>query len=251
MRGRLLLLGLLLIARPAVAQLPLDGDGSPAALAASVRSFLVENCPPVLLEDDKHWGQQKEVARGIEWKGKGPIPKVQKSYKKHGVWRRVKVTPINPRDSLVVDVRDMKRVAPDRMQFTTFVALETRVEVEQENWRAGVRFYHGKFRARLRVYVTLNCEVTTKLVRGDTFIPDVVIRLQVLAAQLGYDNFRSEHVGNIGGDLGEWIGDTGHNLLKQLRPSLERNLLEKANAAVVKAADTKEIRVGLGKLFPK
>jgi hypothetical protein len=37
--------------------------------------------------------------------------------------------------------------------------------------------------------------------------------------------------------------------VKQLKPSLERKLLEKGNAAIVKAADSKEVRVSLTKLL--
>jgi hypothetical protein len=35
----------------------------------------------------------------------------------------------------------------------------------------------------------------------------------------------------------------------QWRPSLERDLLEKANAAIVKAGENKEVRLSLAKLF--
>jgi hypothetical protein len=35
------------------------------------------------------------------------------------------------------------------------------------------------------------------------------------------------------------------------RPSLEHRLIDKANAAIVKAGDTKEVRLGIGKLFER
>ena len=38
-------------------------------------------------------------------------------------------------------------------------------------------------------------------------------------------------------------------MVKQMRPSLEKDMLEKANRAIVKAGDTKEVKLGLGKLF--
>ncbi len=37
--------------------------------------------------------------------------------------------------------------------------------------------------------------------------------------------------------------------MKKFKPDLERDLLAKANAAIVKAADTKEVRVSLGGLL--
>jgi hypothetical protein len=37
--------------------------------------------------------------------------------------------------------------------------------------------------------------------------------------------------------------------MKQWKPSIERDLLDKASAAIVKSADTREIRVGFGGLL--
>ena len=37
--------------------------------------------------------------------------------------------------------------------------------------------------------------------------------------------------------------------MEQWRPSLERNLLEKADAAIVKAGDTQEVRLSVEKLL--
>jgi hypothetical protein len=44
------------------------------------------------------------------------------------------------------------------------------------------------------------------------------------------------------------IGETAHSLLNQWRPSIERDLLAKANAAIVKAGEQKEVRLSLSKL---
>src|SRR5437588_4628286 len=129
----------------------LNGGSSTDALAVSLRGYLIEHLPPVLLEDNRHWGQQKLVTRGVEWKGKGNVlPQTQKSYKNHGVWRRLKVTASNLRDTLVFDLRDVQRGGPDRLTFTVFVAFDAHAEYEQQNWRSGVRTYSGSVRARLR-----------------------------------------------------------------------------------------------------
>ncbi len=253
MKTRWILPGLLLVlgsGQPVSAQLPPLAD-SPAALAATLRSLLLEQMPPILYEDHRHWGEQKLVTRGIEWKGHNPIPQKQKSHKNNGIWRRVHFTAVNPQQSLLLDIRDMRQDGPNRKTFTTFVALDTRVEVEQQNWRNGVRMLSTCFKARMRVQATLACEVTSRLEKGAGFIPDLVFRMRVLAANVGYDNFVTEHVARVGGDLAEWIGDAGHGLMTRLRPSIERHLMEKADAAIVRAADTKEVRISLANWFSK
>jgi len=254
MRARTMLAGLFLMLTSLpgrAADKPAD-PLSPEALAKSLRGFILKALPEVLYEDRKNWGNQKLVTRGIEWKGAGnPLPQRQKSHKNHGVWRRVVVTPVTPALSLVVQVHDVTQTAPDTRTFTTFLALDLRVEAEQQNWRAGVKTFSGSFRGRLRVLLSLGCEVTTKLVPTGGLIPDLVFRLRVVKSDVRYDRFVTEHVAGVGGDMAEWIGDKGHRLLKKIKPSLEKNLLEKANAAIVHAADTKELRVSFGNLFAK
>src|SRR5262245_54479295 len=202
----------------------LDGKSSSAdALAAGLRRLLAEHIPPVLIEDDRAWGRQKLVTRGLEWKDKGnPLPRAQKSHKNHGVWRKVKVTTVNPRETLAFDLRDARQAGPDRMTFTAHVAFDARVEYDQQNWRAGVRLYSGTLRARLRVQLTLYCEVSSRIEKSATFVPDVVFRARVLRADLRYDHFVVEHVAGVGGELAKLIGSAAQDGLHRWRPSLER-----------------------------
>ena len=72
--------------------------------------------------------------------------------------------------------------------------------------------------------------------------------LRVLDARLTYDDLIVEHTRSRR-ELAEALGDGILSMVKQLRPSLERDMLEKANRAIVKAGDTKEVKLGLGKLF--
>jgi hypothetical protein len=45
------------------------------------------------------------------------------------------------------------------------------------------------------------------------------------------------------------VGNTLVEFVKQIKPSLEKELLEKANAALVKAGKEREFRIALGKLL--
>ena len=54
-----------------------------------------------------------------------------------------------------------------------------------------------------------------------------------------------EHTAGVGGDAAKILGELLIDAIKQAKPELERDLLNKANAAIVKAADTKEVRLSL------
>jgi hypothetical protein len=74
----------------------------------------------------------------------------------------------------------------------------------------------------------------------------MIFRLRVTQADINYDHFVTEHIAGLGGDAARVLGDT---LQKTLQHWLEKKVLPKANTAVVKAADTKEMRLSLASIL--
>jgi hypothetical protein len=224
---------------------------NPDVLAGALRGYLVHNLPPTLYEASPGWGHTTPVANGLHWTGKHvPLhPHLQYSDKHDGDWRKVRITTDNLADNLLLDLRNVQRPEPGRVTFDVFVSLDTRVDYEHQKWESGVRLYSGGAKAKLRVKALLSCEATTRLEQGSQLLPDAVFLLHVTQAQVSYDNLVVEHIGGIGGEAAKLIGDGLKGGLHQWRPSLEKELLAKADAAIVKAADTKEVRVSLSQLF--
>lgn len=234
----------------ASAQPPVLGHKDVNALAGTLRGLIVKHAPATLYEDAPGWGQTKRVANGVEWKGKiGLKPELQYKEKNHGVWKRIRVTAPNLSDSLVLDIRNVNRPEEGRLQFDVFVSFDAKVQLDQERWRSGIKTYDVSTRARLRVRVLLRCEVTTRIEPNGTFFPDAFMRLRVVKADTGYDNLVVEHVAGVGGEAAKVIGDTIHGAIKEFKPSAERKLFERANVAIVKAGDTKEVKLSLTGLF--
>jgi hypothetical protein len=228
-------------------------DESPAALAAALRGFLVEAVPPTLYEANPGWGRQTPAPAGLKWKGKrlAGHPEIKKKLRNHGTWRQIRVRPVNLAETLVVDLCDVRDQEAGRMTFTVFLSFEAQVTLVQEKWEWGLRVYSGSARARLRVKLALDCEVTTRLEPKGWLLPDAVFRLRIVRSDLRYNNLVFEHFAGFGGTAARVIGDSVLATLKRVKPSLEPRLLDKANAAIVKAGDSKEIRVSLGKLFKR
>ncbi|HEY7329610.1 MAG TPA: hypothetical protein VH592_18370 [Gemmataceae bacterium] len=228
------------------------GGGSVDALAGALRGFLVKALPSPLYEDTRHWGLQKSVSE-VKWRGKGihVHPEKIEVMKNDGRWWKVCVTADRLADTLVLDLRDAQIIESGRMTFTTFVSFDTNIEFDRQVWHVGHRTYSGSIRARLRIKLTLRCEATAQLDGNGGLLPDAVFRLRVLQAESGYDNFVVEHIAGVGGEAAKLLGDAAHGTIKQWRPSMERDLLAKANAAIVKAGDTKEVRISLAKLLGK
>jgi hypothetical protein len=223
-------------AQPAAEALGALGKGdSTAALAGNLRALVLKALPQPLHEDHRHWGAQRP--------GRGGKPR------NDGRWWRVRAEAINPADTLVLDLRDVRKSAPGQTLFTAHLALDARLFLDRQTWRAGVRLYSGSTRARLRVKLTVRCEATTRVRPNGTFLPDATFRLRVLESDVRYDNLVVEHTAGVGGEAAKLLGDTLVGAAHRFRPSLERDLLAKANAAVVKAGDTREVRLGLTPLL--
>jgi hypothetical protein len=227
--------------------LGLLSDKSSDALAGSLRGFLVRGLPATLYEDNRHWNQQAEVAHGVRWKGKGlhVHPEVTHALKNHGRWWRAKVTAPNLADSLVLDLRDFQQPEPGRLTFAAFLAFDVDLEYERQTWDSGRRLYAGSVRARARLKAALQCEAITRIETEGKLLPEAVFRLRVTEANCSYDHFVVEHVAGVGGEAAKLLGRTAQSTLRHLHPSLERDLMARANAALVKAGDTKEVRVSL------
>jgi len=220
-------------------------------LAAIMKSLLVSALPDPLVEKSSNWGQQRELMNGVTWETDHVLPKPhkQKKLKNDGTWRRIKVEAVDPDKNLNLIVRNVQQPEKGRLTFDMVVTLQTRIHFEQQIWKSGVKVYGGSTRARCLPILALKCESTSRAVKTEGALPDVVFRLRVLDARLTYDQFKVEHTAGVGGEMAEVLGGAIHDMVKQLKPSLEKDLLDKANKAIVKAGDTKEIKLGLGRLF--
>lgn len=240
--------------RPGIGDiLPLLDARSPQALAGVLRSALLDYLPNPLYDESPGWGRKRKVRR-IRFEGNGLIrrPKVVKVDQNHGTWRHIKLTAIRPKDTLVLDIRNVRFPKPGTMTFDIFLAFDARGEFTQQNWERGIRLWSGTVRARFRAQVYMNCEATARLVPGkNQLIPDASFRLRATNAAFRYDNLVYEHVPGIGGAAARILGKTFHRMLDTFRPSLERRMLERANAAIVRAADTGEVRISLRRVFSK
>jgi len=232
--------------------------GPPAAeapsadeLATIMRGLLVAALPDPLVAQEFNWGHQTEVANGITWEGSGFLktPHKQKKFKNDGVWRKIKVTAVDPDKNVKLAVKTVQQPEKGRTTFDMVITLPTKIDFEQQVWARGTRLYSGETRAKCQPLVVLKCESTSRVEKSGGLLPDVVFRMRVLDAKLSYGDLKVQHTAGVGGDLAKAIGEGLHETVKLWMPSLEKDLKEKAAKAIVKAGDTKEVRLGLGKLL--
>jgi hypothetical protein len=228
-------------------------DGDDASLAVGLRTVLAAFLPSPLYEDLKHWGGQKLAWDGVHWKGQGlhVHPEAQYALKNDGLWQRVELRAPLLTNTLTVEVRDLERPPDGRLLFTTTLAFDAEAEYERQRWDEGKRLWSSSVKARMHVVLTLRCEAATRFEPNGTVIPDAVFRLRVPSSNLRYEKLEVTHVAGVGGDAAKLLGEAAIAAVRQLHPSLERRLVARAEAALVKAGSAREVRLSLGGLLNK
>ncbi|HEX3314243.1 MAG TPA: hypothetical protein VHR72_05085 [Gemmataceae bacterium] len=243
MRPHLSTLTLLLVAAPAaVAQTP--AAPSLPEIAAMVKPLLVQMVPPVLYEHTRNWGRTTMAFHGVHWRGLEP--EVVKTPRNDGLWQKVRLKP-RELDKLDFKLTDPVAIDADRQSFQAYVDFVTGVEYEQQLWERGTRLYSGATRAHVRVQAFVTVESSFKVDASNGL--DFVFRLKATKAKVLASRLVVEHTAGIGGSGARLVGQAIEGLIKEVEPGLQRRLQEKIEAALVKAADTREVRIGLGSLF--
>jgi hypothetical protein len=121
------------------------------------------------------------------------------------------------------------------------VAERVDLRFEQQVWRNGLRLYGGETRAHCKGGLLLKAEVVTKSeFKKGSFLPEISMKLRLTDADLFYENLVVDHTAGVDGDLAKVIGEALIDLAKAVKPEIEKDLREKAEAAVIKAVGNRE-----------
>ena len=247
---RLALLALIALAAPGfAADPPFDGK----ALSGTLRPMLLAALPEPLMVAPMTWGTQREVVIGMKWERKGILPLApvpMKGVRNDGAWQKVELHAVDAAKSLSLDIRNVRAGPDGKTLFDATVGLDVRAVYEQQVWTMGKRVYAGETRGRCRAVLNLACEATgsTTFAPG-SLLPTVTLRVRATEAKLGYHNLVVEHLQGVNGKPAELLGKALHAVMTAAKPTFEAEMLAKANAAVVKAADTKDVKLGFDKLL--
>lgn len=237
MASQLLLVALAVAApsaRPAAPAAPARPEQS-EALARQLRGFVLDFLPQPLFEDAKRWGMQKRGASG--------------KLRNDGRWLKYAITGRDLERTLRLRVEEMVKEVNGPTRFKVVIDFDAGVLLERQTWRMGARLYSGSTRARFHVHLELRCELTSRVETGKGWFPEMVFRLKVTDSEFRHGDVVVEHTAGVGGDGAKVLGELMLGIVKAAKPNLQRDLAAKVNAAILKAGDSKEVRVSLDELL--
>ena len=223
-----------------------------AAISKLMRDMTLQHMPDPLVKANDGWGKQKEFVVGkVMLRNPNKFgPEVPRELFNDGLWRRFTVTARDPADTLGIGITELVRPEADTMRVTINVAMDINFRMEQQLWVRGRQLYSGETRGHCTGAVQLKAVVTHKTeFKPGALFPDIALKVTTTEAKLFYDKIVIDHTAGLDGDDAKKVGDLVVDLVKSVKPELEKELLEKANAAIVKAAGTKEVKLQLDKLM--
>jgi hypothetical protein len=235
---------------PPVPSLPTD-PAEAEALASVLRDLLKKNMPDPITKSNHNWGHQKAVNVTMHHhEGLKFWSETVQEMKNDGTWRRTDIR-IPDRDKVTLEVKELTHPEEGKM-LATLSAVAERVDLhfEQQIWHTGIRLYSGETRGHCKGALLVKAEVETKTeIKKGSFFPTVSLKLHVISAELFYEKLVVDHTAGLDGEAAKALGDLTISIIKAIKPHLEKDLLEKADAAIVKAAQSKELTVTLDKLM--
>lgn len=222
------------------------------ALAKTIRGLMLTKLPDPLVKANDGWGKQKELVQGAIMlrNPKKFGPEAPRQLVNDGLWRRITVTARKPADTLAVGIPELVRPTADTANLTLDVEMEIDFRVEHQFWKRDLQIYSGETRGHCKAAVQLKAEIVTKTEKvPGSFFPNVTLTIKVTDAKLFYDKLVIDHTAGLDGEDAKSAGDFVLDLVKSVKPDLEKQLLEKANAAIMKSVGSKEIKVELDKLL--
>jgi len=227
-----------------------DDPVARGTLAKVLRDLLLKNLPDPLSKSSPGWGKQKAVTVvNRRREGLRVWSEPVRELRNDGLWRRYETRIPNP-EKIVLAVTELTRADDGKVSLTVgVIADRVDVKFEQQVWRNGTRLYGGETRAHCKGSLLLKVEVTTKTeFKPGSFVPEVKVNVRATEAHLGYEDLVVDHTAGLDGEAAKALGDFAVRVIKELKPDLEGELLQKANAAIVKAAGSRDFRLALDSL---
>jgi hypothetical protein len=222
-----------------------------AALTTVLRDLAKKHIPDPLSKSSKNWGKQTAVTVIHRYRdGLRVYSEAVQELRNDGHWRRTTIRLPEP-GKLGIAVTELTHPAPGTMHATVAVVAE-RVDLrfEQQLWRKGLRLYSGETRGHCKGGLLLKAEVISKTeFKNGSILPEVSLKLRVTDADLFYENLVVDHTAGLGGDAAKVLGDILIDVAKAVKPDVEKELREKAEAAIMKAVGIREFRLALDQLL--
>lgn len=189
-----------------------------------------DNLPPIY-EDDRKWGQQKEVWDGVKfWRENGHLEtKRRTKLVNSGTWTRYSIAIVEPEKNLHVKFNRLELLPDSRIAFEVAVDCPLDVFGRLSQWARDVQI----------VSISANADATCRLnVAGSVqfqmnvlkFPPDIKLKPHVDYAHIELTHYRVRRISQVGGDFAKLLGKGLRGVVDDKIADMNGKLADKINA---------------------
>ncbi|MDP6442338.1 MAG: hypothetical protein QF805_00985 [Pirellulaceae bacterium] len=217
----------------APATIPRSANGVQSILTEIARTYL-----PHDYEDTRDWGGTKDVFAGIRLRREGWRIETKRRRKtvNHGTWKKYRVRLVEPDRNLKLRIENYKELATSKAAMNVVIAGRLDVNGRLSHWERGVQLISVSANADASVELWVGIEIGMDI--DPTKIPpDVLLDVEVTAADLRLREFRLRNISNIDGPLAKRLSSGTREILEDQIARKRAKLVEKLNRKIDKNRD--------------
>lgn len=228
-------------------------DSTPAGQLVSLspeateflRGMILFLIPETTIDEDD-WGQTKCVQSGLNVRLDGLQVRTSRRWKevKHGEWKRVVVTLLDPTEQFELQVETVPQKDASISLYRVHAKARIRVQGRQQRWNKGVILYSISGDTIADVALSADIKLERKIITSDGNG-----RLRILpsiqAASIRLMGFRLQQVGHAKGALVREFGRSLKLIVKRMVARKSNKLTAKINAKIRKQPERFEIPLGI------
>lgn len=215
-----------------------------------LRGMILVLIPETTIDEDD-WGQTKRVQSGLNVRFDGLQVRTSRRWKeaKHGEWKRVVVTLLDPAEQFELQVEIVPREDASISLYRVHAKARIRVQGRQQRWNKGVKLYSISGDAIADVALSADIKLERKVITsGGSGRLRILPSIQ--AASVRLVGFRLLQVGNARGGLVREFGRSLKLIVQRMVARKSNKLTAKINAKIRKKPERFEIPLGIFALLP-
>lgn len=231
----------------AQANVPSIADQQAAQFNALISDVARKNLPHTF-EDTSDWGLTDTRWDGLHVHRDGWRIKTKRRRQEvnHGDWKMYTCELIEPERSFQVALSEIHVTPENQTRFHVDIDAQLKLHGRVAKWVKGVQLYSLSADANAKIRLRLDCEVAVEMEMVH-LPPDLILKLDVIGADLVMDQFDVYSVSKLGGETAEQIGRAMRHLLEKKLDQKRDRLITKINREIDEHED--DLRLSLHDVF--
>lgn len=202
------------LAEPAISSATTVGGVAPDAVAKAVAGLIADSIPREYYRT-KDWGRTKRITTGVRSSGNFFDFDIhrRKTEVKHGVWKRYRVSLVDPDEHLAVRIDNLRSAGPGRIACTLLIAAKLHGWARAKIYNRGVHLIALEAECDTSVRLSLDAEVAIEAAPS-SLLTGIAVRPEITAARLKLDEFRLTRVSDVRGPAVHELGDGLRHLIE-------------------------------------